>query len=327
MINFHKLFSIINENNSILISSHVNPDADAIGSEMALYYALNRLGKQVRVINYSPTPYYLQFLDPNGIIELYNENIHKNIFEETDLFIGVDFNQSSRIIAMQSALIKSKTIKAIIDHHLNPEDFADFSFIDNNYSSTGEIVYDFFIETNIVEIDKLIAEAIYAAIMTDTGSFRFDRTTSKTHRVIAELLERGANPSEIYDRIYNQNKPGKLKLLGRALENIKFKSLSRIAYMIITKKDLLECDSQEEDVDNFVNYCLSIKGIKLGILFLELENGFKVSFRSKGDIPVNELAAEFGGGGHKNASGLRVFNKSLSKSTEIILLSAEKYLT
>jgi len=161
--------------------------------------------------------------------------------------------------------------------------------------------------------------------MTDTGSFRFDRTTADVHRIIADLLEIGADPVYIYDMIYDQSHYSKIKLLGRALNSIKILKHS-LAYMIISIKDTEETGSVEADVDGFVNYCLSIENIVIGILFYELKDGFKVSFRSKGSIPVNLLAKEFGGGGHTNASGARFYHANLNDNIEKILSSAEKYL-
>ena len=162
--------------------------------------------------------------------------------------------------------------------------------------------------------------------MTDTGSFRFDRTTPRLHRITAELLEAGVNPQLVYREIYEQGKQSRIRLLGRALNSIKLNETGELAYMKILNIDLNETGTGEADVDGFVNYCLSIKGVKLGILFFEMDDEVKISFRSAGNIPVNKLAAEFNGGGHINASGARVENAGIDELINKVLKSAEKYL-
>ncbi len=327
MVNFQKLKNIILSNNSFLITTHVNPDADAIGSEIAFYQILKALGKKSYIINHSETPYNLKFLDVDNVIRQFNLDDHSELFNKVDVLVALDFNRNSRTVSMQKSFRESKAIKICIDHHQDPEKFVDYEFIDTDYSATGEIIFNLITETKIVPLTKEIAEPIYAAIMTDTGSFRFERTTAKLHRKIATLLETGINPTEIYDKIYDQSKFSKIKLLGKALNSIQLLAEGRIAFMIITQKDFDETGAIESDTENFVNYNLSIENVVLGLLFIELKNGFKVSFRSKGKIAVNKLASEFGGGGHTNAAGARFFNQKLTdEMINHILSTSEKYL-
>lgn len=327
MVNFQKLRNIILSNNSFLITTHVNPDADAIGSEVAFYQILKTLGKKGYIINHSETPYNLKFLDVDNVIKQFNMDDHSELFNKVDVLVALDFNRSDRTISMKKNFEQSKAIKICIDHHQDPKKFVDYEFIDTEYSATGEIIFNLITETKIVPLTKLIAEPIYAAIMTDTGSFRFERTTAKLHRKIATLLETGVNPTEIYDKIYDQSKFSKIKLLGRALNSIQLIADGKLAYMIITQKDFEDFGAVESDTENFVNYNLSIENVVLGLLFIELKNGFKVSFRSKGDIPVNKLASEFGGGGHTNAAGARFFEHKMSEEIiNLILSKAISYL-
>ncbi len=326
-MNFIQLKNIFENNNSFLITTHVNPDADAIGSESAVYYILNKLGKQVFIVNHSALPYNLEFLDIDNKIETYVPEKHDKLFNEVDVLICVDFNRSDRIVKMQQPFLASKKTKICIDHHQEPEDFVDYAFISTDYSATGEIIYDFIKETNIITLDKKEAEVIYAAIMTDTGSFRFERTSPKIHFIAAELLNLGVNPGDIYDKIYDQGKYSRIKLLGSALASMKRCGKNEaICYMVITQKTFEETDAEEFDTDGFVNFALSVEGVKIGMLFIELKEGFKVSFRSKGVIPVNKLAAVFGGGGHINASGARLRDKQMNDLLPKIILEAEKYL-
>ena len=326
MIDFKKLKDIVLNNSSFLLTTHINPDADAIGSEVAFYYILKKLGKKAFIINHSSTPYNLEFFNKENIMQRFDEELHKNIFNEVDVLVALDFNRADRTVRMENGFRESKKIKICIDHHQDAEKFVDESFIDTNYCATGHIIFDFIKKTNIVDLDYEIAESIYAAIMTDTGSFRFDRTTSGVHKIIAELLDVGVNPEDVYDRLYDQSKFSKIKLLGRALESIKLEADNKIGYMILTQKDFNDFNAIESDTENFVNYNLSIENVVLGILFIELNNGFKVSFRSKGDINVNKLASEFGGGGHNNASGARFFTNNMQEMIPVILSKAKRYL-
>lgn len=326
MINFHKLNDIIINNNTFLLTTHVNPDTDAIGSEIAFYQILNQLGKQCFIVNHNQTPYNLEFLDTTKKIEKFNPGNHVSLFTKVDVLVALDFNRSERLVSMQQAFDNSSQLKICIDHHQSPEDFVDHQFIDTEYSATGHILYDLIKETGIVSLNKNIAYPIYAAIMTDTGSFRFERTTSTIHRIAADLLDLGVDPGEVYNKIYDECKFSKIKLLGRTLDTFKLIADGRIGYMTINQKTFNELNALESDTDSFVNYTLSIENVVMGMLFIELKNEFKVSFRSKGNIQVNKFAEQFGGGGHSNAAGARFHNLSMTEKIPEILKESEKFL-
>jgi bifunctional oligoribonuclease and PAP phosphatase NrnA len=327
MIDFQLLKKILSDYNSYLITTHVNPDADAIGSEIALYLILKELGKKVYIVNYSEIPYNLVFLDKPGAIETYNEEKHNTLIQSVDVIISADFNKSDRTVKMKPALDKSKALKICIDHHLDPAEFADHYFIDTDYSACGEIIYNLIKQTDIVKFSFKLAYPLYAAIMTDTGSFRFERTTKDLHLIAAEMLNLGVVPGEVYDKIYDQCKISKFKLLGLSLNTLKlFGDNKNIGYMILTQKDFLETGALESDTDGFVNFALSVENVKIGIIFVELKEGFKVSFRSKGNVSVNNLAKEYGGGGHTNAAGARFFKNKLSEMMPDILNKAVEYV-
>lgn len=325
-MDFNQLKNIIINNNSFVITAHVNPDADAIGSELALYYILKKLGKQISVINHSATPYNLLFLDKDKVVQKFEFEKHNAVLQKADVLFALDLNQSNRLVKMEKSLLESSGVKVCIDHHQDQGDFADYFFVDTDASATGEIIYNFIEQIKIVELDYDIALQIYAAIMTDTGAFRYDRTTPKVHRLVADLLELGVNPNYVFDQIYDQSRYSKIRLLGLALASIEIDSTGGIAYMTITNKMLEETGALESEVDGFVNFCLAIEKVRIGLLFFELKDGMKVSFRSKGDIPVNELAAEFNGGGHTNAAGTRLFNVQLEERKSKIIEAAKKYL-
>jgi len=328
MIDFNLLKKIIIENNSFLLTTHVNPDADAIGSEIAFYLILKELGKEVYIINQSATPYNLVFLDKDKKIKKFDAQIHSDIFNKVDVLVGLDFNRPDRLVKMEEGFTNSKKIKICIDHHQDPGNFFDFAFIDQEYCATGHIIYDFIKKTGIVKLNFELAYQIYAAIMTDTGSFRFERTTPEIHHIAAELLELNVNPGEVFDNIYDRSLFSKIKLLGKALSSMQLHGEKKeIGYMVLTKEMFESVGALESDTDSFVNFSLSVENVKIGLMFIELSKGFKVSFRSKGTIPVNKLAAEFGGGGHINAAGARFYEKKLIDYIPLILSRAEEYLS
>ncbi|MBI5729503.1 MAG: bifunctional oligoribonuclease/PAP phosphatase NrnA [Ignavibacteriales bacterium] len=326
MNDFSLLKKIIDEHNSFLLSTHVNPDADALGSELAFYLLLKKLGKKVKVVNHSSTPYNLEFLDEEKVIEKFDETVHGKIFDDAEVFILLDLNQANRIVKMESGFREFKGIKVCIDHHQDPENIFDNYFGSTDYSATSEIIYEFIEQTKIIEVDYAIALQLYAGIMTDTGSFRFDRTNPRIHRIMAELLETGVNPTKVYDKIYDQFKFARVKLLGEALSTIELDSTKQIAVMSIKREVMTRTGATEADIDGFVNYCLTIQNVRIGILFYELKDGLKISFRSKEEIPVNKLAVEFGGGGHTNASGTRLFNTKIEEYKEKVITAAQRYL-
>ncbi len=326
MINFEKIKELILTNDSFLLTTHVNPDADALGSELALVEILKKLNKTFYIVNHSKTPYNLEFLDEKNVITQYDAGVHNEIISQVDIIFFLDLNQLYRTVKMSKALENSNATKVCIDHHTDAENFTEYLFVDPNYSSTGEIIFDLVDKTKLVEFDHNIALQLYAAIMTDTGSFKFERTTPALHRKVAKLLEYDISPIKVYDQIYGQYYFSRIKLLGLALDSIELAGDGKIAHMTITRKNLKDTGAIEADVDGFVNYCLSIKGVKIGLLFFELDDGVKVSFRSKGNIEVNKLAGMFNGGGHVNASGTRLFDVSLAKLKDEILSAANDFV-
>ncbi len=326
MIDFAKFKNIIDQYNSFVITTHINPDGDALGSQLALGYFLIKLEKEVELINHSQTPGNYKFLDEDNLIKQYNKNLD-GIILNSDVLIAVDFNEITRVKSMVEVFKLSSAYKICIDHHTNPKNFVDEFFCDTGYSATGEIIFELIKSCDENLLDKKIADALYAAIMTDTGSFRFERTSPRVHRIIAELLELGANPNEIFNKIFNELSIAKIKLLGTGISNIETAFNGAIAYMVITQKMLKDAAANEEDVDGFVNFCLSLKSAQIGILFFELKDGVKTSLRSRDTFPVSSLAQKFGGGGHINAAGIRFYDKKLEEIIPLLLDQTEKDLT
>ncbi|MBK8947136.1 MAG: bifunctional oligoribonuclease/PAP phosphatase NrnA [Ignavibacteriae bacterium] len=326
MLNHSHLFESLNKFSSFIITTHVNPDPDAIGSEIAIAEILKQLNKKFKIINRSETPYNIKFLDSENFIEVFNEVNHKSVFEDYEAAIVLDLNHLNRTSIMENSFRNFKGKIICIDHHTNPENFTDLKFIDEIKSSTGEIIYDFINFNKNLKMNFQIALSLYSAIMTDTGSFRFSKTNSELHRKVAELLEFGINTEEVYDKIYSQYEFSRNKMLGNTLATISISESGKVSYMIITQAVLKDANGIEADVDGFVNFALNTKGVKIGILFFELENGIKISYRSKEKIPVNILAEKFKGGGHLNAAGSRLYNEKLDNIIPQVIEEAEKLI-
>ncbi|HEX9614150.1 MAG TPA: bifunctional oligoribonuclease/PAP phosphatase NrnA [Bacteroidota bacterium] len=322
-----QLDQILNECSTFVLTTHISPDCDGLGSEIAFASFLSRRGKNVSIINCSETPDSYKFLDPTGIIQHYKPADHDPVIARTDALFILDTNQPGRLAAMAGPVKASKARKIIIDHHPDADPFADFCILDESSAATGEIIYGILEAFDGPEVPAPVAQALYAAIMTDTGSFRFPKTDADLHRTIAGLIESGADPVRSYEHIYEQDSPNRVRLLGRVLGGLQTVHAGKVVYMTVTKSMFDETGTSEPDVDRFAPYALTIKGAKIGLMFTELPGLVKVSFRSKGSIPINELAQEFGGNGHKNAAGARITGGSLQDVIQRVVARSEHYLT
>lgn len=326
------IVSLINNNQEFILTSHVNPDGDSIGSEIALQLYLKSLGKNARILNYSPTPENYIFLDKDRVIEQFDEVKHKGLIESADVIFILDTNEYERVRTLAPHIQASKAKKILIDHHLGfkPELFDEY-IVDTDSPATGEMLYRFFKEIEASDggkkiITRDIAVALYTAIMTDTGSFKFNRTDEETHTIIADLLTYGIHPYDIYSAVYNNATLGRLHLLGRFLNNVTMMYDGRLAYSIVLQKDFEETSTDEYAIEGFSSHLMSLETVELGIVMTQTKRGVKLSFRSKDKVFSNELAKEFGGGGHKNASGAFVVGGDIKKLEKEVTEKAEKYL-
>ena len=303
-----KLEKLLSSPQKITIIPHKNPDGDALGSSLGLMQYLNNKSHHAVIISPNDYPEFLKWLPGEKSILKFskNEKTTKKILKESSLIFVLDFNDLKRVGDLNNIIKSSKSIKIMIDHHKNPKNFADLNFSFPEISSTCEIVYNIIYSLDSFFINKNIATCLYTGIMTDTGSFKYPSTTSKTHKIISKLIEYGANGSKIYEKIYDEFSLNKLKLLSICLNNIKKVEKLPVVYMTLNQKELDNCSFKKGDSEGFVNYGLSIKGIRLSIILIENkdEKIIKMSFRSKGNFPTNLFAEKFfNGGGHTNASG------------------------
>lgn len=296
---------------NIVIVCHKNPDGDAIGSTLGLYHYLKKYNHTTQIITPNDYPGFLKWVPGEDTILKYDTQIEASnkAIKDADIIFTLDFNAFHRTGQMQPALETSKATKILIDHHQEPDDYATYMYSDVSMSSTCEMVYHFIdMLGDSDKIDANIATCLYLGIMTDTGSFRFPSTTSTTHRIVAELIEKGAKNSDIHNNVYDTNSYNRLQLLGCALTNLKVIPELRTAYITLTQNELRKFDYKKGDTEGVVNYALSLDNIIFAAIFIEdkQEGIIKISLRSKGSFSVNEFSrAHFNGGGHNNAAGGR----------------------
>lgn len=304
-----KTKELLQSSKNVVITCHKGPDGDAIGSSLALYLYLKKHHKNVSVIVPDDFPYFLKWLPKNEEILCYDtkKKDSDKLINDADLIFSLDYNSLSRTGDMSTILKSSKAKFIMIDHHQQPDEFAEVTYSDTTICSTCQMVYHFIEALGDLQlIDESIANCIYTGIMTDTGSFRFRSTTSTTHRVIANLIDIGIDNAKIHQNVYDSNSYNRLQLLGKSLTNLKVIPELNAAYISLSAAELEEYNAQKGDTEGVVNYALSLQGIKLAAIFKEdLNSGLiKISFRSKGDFSVNEFArTHFNGGGHTNAAG------------------------
>lgn len=326
----HTALKLLDKKQNIVVVPHRNPDGDAMGSTLGLSAFLQKSGHEVRVISPNEFPEFLAWLPQSEKVLVFEKNPQAatTILKEATLIFTLDFNALHRTgEAMETVLKELNVPFLMIDHHEKPDDYAAYMFSDTNYGSTCEMIYHFISALGCKDlIDKDIATCLYTGIVTDSGSFKYPSTTSTTHRVVADLIDKGINNSEVHNLVFDSNSYDRLKLLGRALENMIVLPNLKSAYITLSQKDLDEFNFQRGDSEGIVNYPLTIKGIVFSVIFIEnsQEGITKMSFRSQGNFDVNLFARNyFIGGGHKNASGGRS-NKSMDECVAHFLKVLEK---
>lgn len=318
-----EIAQLIRRHQRFLITTHMNPDGDGIGSEIGLASFLKRRGKAVEVCNETPLPRVFGFLDPEGEVERFDPARQKETIYSGEVIFILDIANRDRLGAMRDYVKDSPAEKVCLDHHASPGLEGCLNLIDSQACATGELVYDLILSMG-GELTPRSAAALYVAIMTDTGSFRFQNTTPKTHRIAAHLLEAGADPSYIYQQVHEQSSYGRLRLLGAALADLRTEENDRLAWFKVTQAMMQQYGVENEELEGFVELPRSLRGVDLVILFLEAPQGkVRVSLRSKGSIDVNDLASRFGGGGHNRASGILLFTP-LDEAIEKVLIEARE---
>ena len=321
-----KLFS---EKRNIILIPHSSPDADALGSCLALYHFF-KSKNEVNIISPNEYTEILNFLPGSENILNYERDKEncENIINNGNVIFTLDFNSLGRARNLSSLISKSSATTIMIDHHENPDNYADITISNSKMSSTCEMVYDFICSIDKSKIDNKIATCIYTGIVADTGSFRFPSTTSKTLKVGSELINHGVNVTEIFEKLHNNFQFDRLKLLGSTINNFKRIEGLPVVYTSITDNDQKVNNFKKGDSEGFVNFGLSVADILCSVLFIEKkdEGLIKISFRSKGDFKVNIFASKyFNGGGHEHASG-GISKLSLQETEKKFLSDIKKYI-
>jgi phosphoesterase RecJ-like protein len=306
---FEELKVFLETPKNIVIIGHRNPDGDAMGSTLGLKQYLDKKGHHATVVVPNEYPDFLHWLpgsENTYRFDWQNSQSQKAI-KASDIIFLLDFNALHRVgCDMQATLEKYPNDFAMIDHHQQPDEVK-YMYSDIEICATCQMVYQFIEMNNDLDlVDEAIATCLYTGIMTDTGSFRFRATTSKTHRIIADLIDKGAKNDKIHNKVYDANSYGRLLLLGQALSNLQIYPEYKTAFITLTEAEKNKFDFQKGDTEGVVNYALSLKGIIFAAIFIEdaEQNIIKISFRSKGHFSVNELSRNhFKGGGHDNAAG------------------------
>ena len=314
----------------IVIIPHRNPDGDAYGSSLGLYHYFLKTDHIVNVISPNDCPDFLKWLPSQEQIVVFEDEQFKGVelLKEAEVIFTLDFNALHRVgKMMQKELEKSTATFIMIDHHKQPDDYAAYTYSDASISSTSQMIYHFFEKMKLVNtVDKTIATCLYTGIVTDTGSFKYPSTTSKTHIITASLIDKGIDHTKIHNLLYDTNSYNRLQLLSKALRNLKLIEEYKTAYISLSQKEMNSFNFKKGDTEGFVNYGLSLKGVVFAVIFIEDQKQgiIKMSFRSKGTFSVNDFAREnFDGGGHINAAGGRSelsLKDTITKFLEIVPL-------
>jgi len=312
----------------VLLSTHQLPDGDGLGAEAALFHYLKRARKACRVYNPDPLPKRYRFLDPKATILLGPGEVE--LWDTCDLWVIVDTNDPRRLGKIWGEMsLRSKKI-VFLDHHPETAAPSELNYpphasvvSDIASSSIGELLYSLFGELNIAKINKDVAQGLYVSVMTDTNSFRYSRTTPLAHRIVAEMIELGVNPEEVYQAIYSSKELSHLQLLGNMLQNVKIAAGGKIAWLEMSLELRRKHQASSDDTQSFLNLLLLLKDAEVVCLFREEDNSqIRVSMKSKGRIVVNRVASELGGGGHEFAAGLAV-SAPLDKTVDAVVKRIE----
>jgi bifunctional oligoribonuclease and PAP phosphatase NrnA len=310
---------------NILITTHLNPDGDALGSEISLAHYLKQIGTSFRIINADLTPAYFNFLNSDRLIEQYHPDRHAESLALFDGCIVVDVGEYARLGGMCDIVKSGSFPVAFIDHHISTVKIGDAQVVDEHCSSTGELIYDFLKESG-ANFTQEIVDALYTCILTDTGSFRFSNTTSQTHHITADLMQKNARFGYIYSELYESDSKNRSLLKGQLLANMHFEYQDKFAWFVLSQDILKQTKTKIWESEGFSELPRSVKSVEISIMFTETIDGLaKASFRSKGNIPINDLAEQFGGGGHKFAAGAAL-TVPLAEAIPALRKAAKKHL-
>jgi phosphoesterase RecJ-like protein len=325
------LEQIIDESKSILISTHLLPDGDGLGAEVALFHYLKKSGKKCQVLNPDPLPKRYQFLDPKK--QFLFSTVEKKMARSFDLWIILDTHDPRRLGSLWDSRSNRFQKIVFLDHHPRPKGKLALKYPFNTSvisqvtaSSIGELLYQLFEKLNFVPLDPQIALGLYVSVMTDTNSFRYARTTSSAHQIAGQMIEYGLNPEEIYQHIYSSKTASHLRLLGILLQNVKISKSGKVAWIEMNRSLRSKYKATADETLSFLNLLLLIREAEVICFFREEDDGkTRVSIKSKGKIIISQLAMKLGGGGHDYAAGLAL-STSLRQTRLLVISQIEKLI-
>lgn len=302
-VNWERFVEVINTHQKILLTSHIRPDCDALGSELGMAGILDALGKDVIIVNGQKTPPNIAFIDPTNRIKALGEDISLEDAAAVDLLMVLDTSAWAQLGPMGDVLKTTAAKKIVVDHHVGEDDLGTEPFKNTSAEAAGRLVFEA-AEALGVQLTPEIATPLFAALATDTGWFRYPSAGSGTYHIGAKLIEAGASPAAIYRDLYERDTPGRVRLRGEVLARIRTELDGRLAHTHIRKEDFELTGAIPSDTEDLVNMALQIDGTEAAVILVEqLTGGFKISFRSRCALDCSALAASFGGGGHKAAAG------------------------
>ncbi|TWU00761.1 DHH family phosphoesterase [Stieleria varia] len=301
-VNWKAFVDQISHYQSFVLVSHIRPDCDALGSELGMAYVLRQIGKDVRIINAHRTPPALQFLDPAGNIEVLGDDVEAEDISP-DCIMILDTSAWAQLGDMGDVIRAASCDKMVLDHHVGEDALGATMYKDYQAEATGHLVVQA-ADALKVPLARQMAGALFAAIATDTGWFRFGSVTPETYRVVARLIEAGVVPSEIYGDLYERDTLGRLKLRGLILSRTQSEVGGALMHTYVEKEDFEAVGALPSDTEDAINLTLAVENTKAAVIFVgQIRGGFKLSFRSRCAMDCNEIARQFGGGGHKAAAG------------------------
>lgn len=316
---------IIRESSSFLITTHVQADPDALGSEKALAEGLRSVGKTVTILNPTPVSKNFTFIDPEEEIQSFPDDGGSLGHYTFDAVFVLDISRWERLGTLSERIRQSDRPKIVIDHHPYTGGYGDYHIINVEACASAELVYDL-MEYCKIPLNKKMAEALYTAILSDTGVFSFSNTTARAHKIAHELLNYGVASRLIFEHLYQNQTPDRLRFLGHVLGTLEFDCDGKLAWMTIPYKMLMENGMEPDDIEGFADMPRNSRGVILSMLFVEVQPGdVKISLRAKGNFNANQLAGRFGGGGHNHASGIRM-TAPLPEVQKAVLGEARKAL-
>jgi phosphoesterase RecJ-like protein len=300
------LHAFLERHRRFLLTTHVNPDGDAIGSEIAMARWLRERGKQVRILNDSPSPVAYDWLTADEPIEVYDEALCELRFAEADALVVLDTSNRQRIGRLSKHLDRHAIAIAIVDHHVTHEGFGQVNVIEPELASTASLVFELIREADAT-LDLVTAEALYVGLFTDTGNFRYSNTDARAHRMAAALVEAGVDPSDVTSRVHATAPAGRLRFFGEALAALQILEGGRLAVLDVGPEQFAKHGLAGADTEGLVDMPRAIAGVEVVALFSEVESGkVKVSLRSTGNVTIDQVCSRYGGGGHPHAAGVQM---------------------